>query len=203
MVEKVTRPGKESRLKDIRRAARKLFSEQGYDAVTTKMIAETAEISRGLIYRYHGTKEEILSDVLIEFLEEEALYMSDWVRSSSTDFPREKGETEIIAEYFREIFEYDTKADVISFRKMAARQSWSWDNQTELRVYEKAGTLFWPLNELLERQGFKHLEEAVRNTIWAIYNETLRKAMARADEGNISRGHWQMLFEQSLRVLRL
>ena len=56
------------------------------------MIAETAEISRGLIYRYHmAQKEEILSDVLIEFLEEEALYMSDWVRSSSTDFPREKG----------------------------------------------------------------------------------------------------------------
>ena len=86
---------------------------------------------------------------------------------------------------------------------MAARQSWSWDNQTELRVYEKAGALFWPLNELLERQGFKHLEEAVRNAIWAIYNETLRKAMARADEDNISRGHWQMPFEQSLRVLRL
>ena len=138
MVEKVTRPGKESRLKDIRRAARKLFSEQGYDAVTTKMIAETAEISRGLIYRYHGTKEEILSDVLIEFLEEEALYMSDW--SVIVDgFSREKGETEIIAEYFREIFEYDTKADVISFRKMAARQSRSWDNQTELRVYESRG----------------------------------------------------------------
>jgi AcrR family transcriptional regulator len=203
MVEKQTRPGKDSRLKDVRKAARQLFAQHGYEAVTTKMIAETAKISRGLVYRYHGTKDEILSDVLLEFLEEETVVMQKWVQSGQPEAPGERGEAGIIAEYFHRIFEYDIQAEVISFRMMAARQSWSWDPKTENQVYEKVGGLFWPLNALLERHGYKYLDEAIRNTIWAIYSETFRQAAVRADDGEISKGLWRMLFEQSLKTLRL
>ena len=203
MAIKQTRPGKDSRLKDVRKAARKLFAQHGYDAVTTKMIAEGAEISRGLVYRYHGTKDQILADVLLEFLDEEMVAMQKWVQSDKREMPAERGEAGIIAEYFNCIFECDTQAEVISFRMMAARQSWSWDARTENQVYEKAGGLFWPLNELLERHGYKYLDEAIRNTIWAIYSETFRQAAVRANDGEISKGLWRMLFEQSLKTLRL
>tara|TARA_R110000824_G_scaffold276293_2_gene464819 strand:- start:9 stop:620 length:612 start_codon:yes stop_codon:yes gene_type:complete len=203
MIEKQSRPGKDSRLKDVRKAARQLFAQHGYEAVNTKMIAEAANISRGLIYRYHGTKDEILSDVLLEFLDEETVVMQKWVQSGLPDMPGERGEAGIIAEYFNRIFEYDSQQEVVSFRMMAARQSWSWDAETELQVYEKAGVLFWPLNELLETHGYKYLEEAIRNTIWAVYSETFRQAIVRADDGEISKGLWRMLFEQSLKTLRL
>jgi len=52
---------KRRRAKDaIRQAARELFSERGFDAVSVTDIAERAEVGRTTFFRYFGDKQEVL-----------------------------------------------------------------------------------------------------------------------------------------------
>ncbi|WP_425472016.1 TetR/AcrR family transcriptional regulator [Streptomyces piniterrae] len=55
----------------IRRAAYRLFEEQGYDATPVDQIAEAAEVSPSTVFRYFPTKEDIvLTDEYDGLLEE-------------------------------------------------------------------------------------------------------------------------------------
>jgi len=51
---------KEDKLARIERAARKLFSSQGYDATTTRQIAERAGIGSGTLFVYFPEKRDLL-----------------------------------------------------------------------------------------------------------------------------------------------
>jgi AcrR family transcriptional regulator len=60
-------------------AARQVFSRKGYDAATVEEIAETAGVSKGLIYNYFRSKEDILlatAEALMNRLEEHMERMS-------------------------------------------------------------------------------------------------------------------------------
>jgi len=66
-------PGRRERKKrDTRRriveAAQDLFSRDGYGAVTTQQIAEAADVGAGTLFRYAGTKAELLIMVMNEQL---------------------------------------------------------------------------------------------------------------------------------------
>jgi len=56
---------KENRKNAILKAARKLFFEKGFKAVTVDSIATHAEVSKGSIYLYFDSKEEIYVQILI------------------------------------------------------------------------------------------------------------------------------------------
>jgi AcrR family transcriptional regulator len=56
---------KENRKNTILKAARKLFFDKGYKAVTVDSIAAKAELSKGSIYLYFKSKEEIYVQILI------------------------------------------------------------------------------------------------------------------------------------------
>lgn len=56
---------KESRRSTILKAARKLFLDRGFKAVTVDSIAEKAEVSKGSIYLCFESKEEIYTQILI------------------------------------------------------------------------------------------------------------------------------------------
>jgi len=56
---------KENRRSTILKAARKLFLERGFKAVTVDSIAEKAEVSKGSIYLCFESKEEIYTQILI------------------------------------------------------------------------------------------------------------------------------------------
>lgn len=59
-----------ARRKSILQAARELFYEHGYQASTIDMIAERAELSKGTIYTYFESKDELYVSAIIEaFLE--------------------------------------------------------------------------------------------------------------------------------------
>lgn len=59
------RKKKENKKNRILNAARKLFFEKGFKAVTVDSIAAHAEVSKGSIYLYFESKEEIYIQVLI------------------------------------------------------------------------------------------------------------------------------------------
>jgi AcrR family transcriptional regulator len=56
---------KETKKNAILKAARKLFFDKGYKAVTVDSIAAKAELSKGSIYLYFESKEEIYAQILI------------------------------------------------------------------------------------------------------------------------------------------
>lgn len=68
---------KEQRRKDIVDAAEKVFFSKGYEIATVDEIAEVAELSKGTIYVYFKSKEDLLyevfnrgMDILTEMLQE-------------------------------------------------------------------------------------------------------------------------------------
>ncbi len=55
---------RESKKKLIREASLKIFAEEGYHSATISKIANKAKISKGLIYNYYESKEELLRDLV-------------------------------------------------------------------------------------------------------------------------------------------
>lgn len=72
---------KGEKLKRIRAAAKRLFSEQGFEATTTRQIAEAADIGTGTLFLYAKTKEELL--VLV--FQEEMVQLRDDAFASLPD----------------------------------------------------------------------------------------------------------------------
>ena len=58
-----TRPSREGRQNQIRGTAARLFTERGYDAVTVREIAAAAGITQPTLYRYFGSKQQLLTSI--------------------------------------------------------------------------------------------------------------------------------------------
>jgi len=69
VLEKRREREREQRRKTILRAARRLFFKQGYNPVTVSDIAKKAELSKGAIYLYFSSKEEMCAQILLEDIE--------------------------------------------------------------------------------------------------------------------------------------
>jgi AcrR family transcriptional regulator len=65
-----TRLGPKARRDQILAAARRLFEQGGYDAVSMSDVAEAAEVTRGLVHHYFGSKRELYLDVVRSVLSE-------------------------------------------------------------------------------------------------------------------------------------
>ncbi len=75
----VERRRKEKNIKKsiILRAARKLFFEKGFKAVTVESIAKKAELSKGSVYLYFKSKDEIYTQILLDDIDKFHEYISD------------------------------------------------------------------------------------------------------------------------------
>ncbi len=60
---------KRDKLARIKRAARKLFARRGFEATTTREIAESADIGAGTLFLYVGSKEDLLILIFREDME--------------------------------------------------------------------------------------------------------------------------------------
>ena len=65
---RVTAETKEATRDAILQSARRLFSEQGFDATTTRDIAQDANIATGTLFNYFETKEAIVASMAVESL---------------------------------------------------------------------------------------------------------------------------------------
>ena len=61
---------KEIRKGAILKAARKLFFEKGFKSITVESIAKKAELSKGAVYLYSNSKDEIYSQILLNEIDE-------------------------------------------------------------------------------------------------------------------------------------
>lgn len=61
---------KRQKLENIRRSAQELFKEKGYEATTTREIAERAGIATGTLFLYARDKQNLLVLVYLEAIEE-------------------------------------------------------------------------------------------------------------------------------------
>jgi AcrR family transcriptional regulator len=59
---------RENRKEEILHAALELFAKQGVSHVTMQEIAVTAGISKGLIYSYFKSKDELLNELIKSFI---------------------------------------------------------------------------------------------------------------------------------------
>ncbi len=64
--ERRRRREKENRKSSILKAARRLFFEKGFKSVTVDSIAKKAELSKGAVYLYFKSKDEIYSQILLD-----------------------------------------------------------------------------------------------------------------------------------------
>jgi AcrR family transcriptional regulator len=63
--EKRRKREKENRKSAILKSARRLFFEKGFKSVTVESIAKKAEVSKGAVYLYFKSKDEIYSQILL------------------------------------------------------------------------------------------------------------------------------------------
>ncbi|HNZ11286.1 MAG: Fatty acid metabolism regulator protein [Deltaproteobacteria bacterium ADurb.Bin151] len=75
---------KENRKNSILKAARKLFFERGFKSVTVDLIAAKAEVSKGSIYLYFDSKEEIYTQILISANIERHKEIENFARQEGT-----------------------------------------------------------------------------------------------------------------------
>lgn len=81
----------------IRRAAYRLFEEQGYDATPIDQIAEAADVSPSTVFRYFPTKEDIV------LTDEYDTVLEAGLRARPTDEPMVESMRRVTVEALREL----------------------------------------------------------------------------------------------------
>ena len=64
-------------------AALQAFGEKGYASTTVSQIAKEAGISKGLIYHYFSSKEEVLKGIFDMMVQEGKALMEGWEQQNS------------------------------------------------------------------------------------------------------------------------
>ncbi|MFQ5750999.1 MAG: TetR/AcrR family transcriptional regulator, partial [bacterium] len=90
-----------ARREEILNAARKVFSERGFEKATLDEIAVVAEYGKGTIYNYFKNKEELFSCIIEKGINRFQKFVEEAIRNKST--PREQVEAYIDAAF--EFFE--------------------------------------------------------------------------------------------------
>ena len=95
---------KENRRKEILRAARKVFSNKGFNASTMEEIALQAELSPGTLYLYFKNKEELHTFLSIEILK----YLADEIQKVLSQDLSVENKIERFQDVFIEVYDYDS-----------------------------------------------------------------------------------------------
>lgn len=75
---------RENRKNAILKAARRLFFEKGFKTVTVESIARKAELSKGSIYLYYNSKEEIYTQILLNDIDKFHNHISNILQTPSS-----------------------------------------------------------------------------------------------------------------------
>ena len=87
---------KAEKRKVITQAAMKLFSEDGFQSTSISSIAKEAGVSKGLIYTYFESKEELLRFLIMDTIDE----MFGIAKVTLGIHPKDESFVKMITEYF-------------------------------------------------------------------------------------------------------
>ncbi len=79
---------KEDRPEEIADAALQVFSEKGYSATKVEEVAQRAGVSKGLLYLYYKTKQDLFKTVVRKYIAPKVDHLLDIVET--TDLPAEE-----------------------------------------------------------------------------------------------------------------
>lgn len=164
---------KEQRRQNILKAAKKLFIERGFKSVTVANIAEKAELSKGAIYLYFSSKEEIYAQILLTDIEHfhgeisqifnggksAADILLDFADAYIDIFLKER-------EQFRILMNFMLQADNLNLSRETRKRIISEMNRT-ISLIEKILQFGVDSGELtLEKQDIRKM----RNALWGLLN---------------------------------
>jgi AcrR family transcriptional regulator len=84
-------------------AATKLFGRQGYEATTTRQIVEEAQVTKGALYHWFGTKDELLTTIYRGLLAEQTRRLAD---IAAGDGPPEQRLRDAVSDLFDHMNEH-------------------------------------------------------------------------------------------------
>jgi len=164
---------KEQRRQNILKAAKRLFIERGFKSVTVANIAEKAELSKGAIYLYFSSKEEIYAQILLTDIEHfhgeisqifnggksAAGILLDFADAYIDIFLKER-------EQFRILMNFMLQADNLNLSRETRNRIISEMNRT-ISLIEKILQYGVDSGELtLEKQDIRKM----RNALWGLLN---------------------------------
>ena len=164
---------KEQRRQNILKVAKRLFIERGFKSVTVANIAEKAELSKGAIYLYFSSKEEIYAQILLTDIEHfhaeisqifnggksAAGILLDFADAYIDIFLKER-------EQFRILMNFMLQADTLNLSRETRKRIIAEMNRT-ISLIEKILQYGVDSGELsLEKQDLRKM----RNALWGLLN---------------------------------
>jgi AcrR family transcriptional regulator len=167
---------KEQRKKVILNAARKLFFKKESHPVTVSKIAKKAQLSKGAIYLYFSSKEEICAQILLNDIEKFHKEVAGIIDSS-------KNATQILRDFsytYVGFFLSDTELFRILMNFMLNNNNLNFSDDTNRRVIQEMNQAISVTEGILRygaERGEFHLREddmsKARNALWGLLNGVL------------------------------
>lgn len=185
-LEERRRREKEQRRSAILNAARKLFFEKGFKYVTVDNIAKKSELSKGSIYLYFKSKEEIYTHILFRDIEK-------FNKKSAHLFENNKSADELILEFaciYIDFFLNDRELFRIMMAFMLHTQEMNLAESVNEHIIEVTNNTIKMIETILQRgidQGEFPADINVRqcrNAVWGFLNGIISLHLFTGKEAN-------------------
>ena len=163
---------KEQRKMAILKASQQLFFKKGYQSVSVESIARKAQISKGTVYLYFNSKEEIYAEILLNDIEEFNDKVSDIVDEGRGAAEMLRKFSDVYVDFFlndRELFRimmsFMLRADHLNFSDEMNKHMIRTTNKS-VDVVDRALEHGFETGEFCNR---KDLMKG-RNVVWGLLN---------------------------------
>jgi len=164
---------KEHRRQVILKAAKRLFVENGFKFVTVANIAEKAELSKGAIYLYFSSKEEIYAQILLSDIE-------NFHKEISQIFQDGKTASDVLLDFanaYIDIFLKEREQFRILMNFMLHADNLSLSNGTKRQIIREMNRTISLIEKILQdgvEAGELSLKRPdvrkMRNALWGLFN---------------------------------
>ena len=161
---------KEFRRQEIIRAARKIFSNKGFNAATMEEIALEAELSPGTLYLYFKNKEELHTFLSIEILK----LLADKIQKVVKQDISVEDKIEKFRDVFIEVYDYDSNILINLFHLQSGEtlKNLSEDVLKQIKIYSSLahGAIIDVVKQGIDQGIF--IDEhpvAIADILWASY----------------------------------
>ena len=161
---------KEQRKKEIIDAARKVFSNKGFNTATMEEIASEAELSSGTLYLYFKNKEELHTSLSIEILK----HLADEIQKVVSQDISVEDKIERFRDVFIDVYEYDSSILINLFHLQSGETLKNLSDEV-LQQVKKHSTIAHGAIIDVVRQGIEQgvfIDEhpvALADILWASY----------------------------------